>query len=197
MGLEEEWSDPALIDVRLKSMKGLFRNLDIDFPSAGWKVFEVGCGQGQFLASLVRAGLTGAGIEGSKALADYCVRKYSLDVNATSLKALQPATANYDLVYTFHVIEHLDHPSELFQKAHQLLRPGGYLFIETPTLELDRLPLRNRLDEKTGYANPEHMHFFTHGSLAPYFPRYGFDLVGTYQYLSNGGFLGRKLGGLF
>ncbi|MCL4734699.1 MAG: methyltransferase domain-containing protein [Candidatus Omnitrophica bacterium] len=196
VGLEEEWSDPALIDVRLKSMKGLFRNLDIDFPSAGWKVFEVGCGQGQFLASLVRAGLTGAGIEGSKALADYCVRKYSLDVNATSLKALQPATANYDLVYTFHVIEHLDHPSELFQKAHQLLRPGGYLFIETPTLELDRLPLRNRLDEKTGYANPEHMHFFTHCSLAPYFPRYGFDLVGTYQYLSNGGFLGRKQDGL-
>lgn len=191
-GLEADWSDPALTDVRFKSMQGLFRRVGIEFPIPGWKAFEIGCGQGQFLTCLVQAGLVGSGIEGSRALADYCVRKYNLDVTAQSLNTFDPPARDYDLVYAFHVIEHVDHPSELFRKAHQLLKPGGFLFIETPTLELHQLPLRNKLDDSTGYANPEHMHFFTQHTLSQYFPRYGFDLVGTFQYLSSGGFLGRK-----
>lgn len=40
--------------------------------------------------------------------------------------------ASVDVVISDCVLEHLENPTEFFQEAHRVLRPGGYLFARTP-----------------------------------------------------------------
>jgi 2-polyprenyl-3-methyl-5-hydroxy-6-metoxy-1,4-benzoquinol methylase len=187
-----EWQDPALSSVRIESMQQLFAQSGVTFPCPGKRVYELGCGQGQLLKALERERMNVAGMDGAGSLVNYARHTLHLTVDKLTLDQVVVPSHPYDFVLAFHVIEHLDAPSLLFKKAWELLCPGGFLFLETPILELNELPLRNKLDEKTGYANLEHMFFFTRKTLSPYFEKYGFILVGSYQFLSNGGFLGQK-----
>jgi predicted acetyltransferase len=52
------------------------------------------------------------------------------------------------------------------------------------------------MEEGSGYANPEHVHYFQPETLTKYYRKFGFEVISTYRYFDEtlpiGGFLGRK-----
>jgi SAM-dependent methyltransferase len=194
---EAMWNDPVLNRVRREHLEGLYRQAGRTFPAPGERLLEIGCGQGHKIAALRDAGMEVVGTEtGEKVVRQARERFESLRVDLKTVRGLDYEKGSFDHVMAYHVLEHLDHPSELFQQANRLLRPGGYLFIEIPASNLREHSRNDQLNPAAGYANPAHMTFFQPETAAAYFPLHGFRLVSQYLRIEShfpvGGFLGRK-----
>jgi 2-polyprenyl-3-methyl-5-hydroxy-6-metoxy-1,4-benzoquinol methylase len=95
-------------------------------------VFDVGCGSGRFLKSMLHAGWECEGIElDSKAYRRAKILD-GVEVTAASIYD-HPLEANsYDCVTAWHVLEHLDNASAFFEKIIPALKPKGYLGLALP-----------------------------------------------------------------
>ena len=193
---EKEWSTSRIHDHRCQEVQGLFQHAGVKMPGRGSRALEIGCGQGAFLMFLREAGMKVEGIETAAKLVEHCRNQNGLEVYLATIRSFERAPESYDLIAAFHVLEHLEKPSELFQKAYNLLMKGGFLILEIPTPDLSGCTYIQRMHPHHGYANAGHLHYFTPATAAKYFERYGFDLIATYEYrsdaLPSGGFLGQK-----
>lgn len=99
------------------------------------RVLDIGCGRGEWLTLLQRIGVRAAGVDSHTAFVE-AGRAQGLDiVEGDGIEHLCSLPANsLDLVTAFHLIEHLDIESvlTLIAAAHDALRPGGCLLLETP-----------------------------------------------------------------
>lgn len=136
------------------------------------------------------------GIDASSSFVELAKTKFGLPVSCSLIESLDIPEEPYDYILAYHVIEHLEHPSVLFEKAMSQLHSGGYLFIETPVPDLSRVSSGLKRHPTHGYGSSEHSHFFISGTLRRYFERFGFQVIASYEYLAgdlpNGGILGRK-----
>jgi len=97
-------------------------------------VLEVGCGPGELLSRLRWARNNHVwGIEPSPREA-YLARSRH-EINVVSADALRlPYTCKFDLILTFHVLEHVADPVGVIREMLGLLEPEGKLVIECPNL---------------------------------------------------------------
>jgi 2-polyprenyl-3-methyl-5-hydroxy-6-metoxy-1,4-benzoquinol methylase len=65
--------------------------------------------------------------------------------------------SGFDVIASFHVIEHVDSPSSFIRAAAERLKPGGLLVIETP--DIDSFPYK-LLKARWRQFIPEHYFFF-------------------------------------
>ena len=99
----------------------------------GYRVLEVGCGNGNVLAALHRAALRGRVvgldlyIEGLR----YARRRTDCPLVKGDVGAV-PFRARFDLIGLFDVIEHLTDDVGLLHGLHRLLEPRGRLLITVP-----------------------------------------------------------------
>jgi len=101
---------------------------------AGARVLDVGCGSGVFLAELARRGAAVEGADLTDAHVLYARRKHGLTVHKRPLSSAfwSERRGTYDLVTLWDVVEHLDFPARNLREAADLLKPGGYLMLDTP-----------------------------------------------------------------
>jgi SAM-dependent methyltransferase len=108
---------------------------DVDRLVGAGGVVDIGPGRGEWLTLLHEHGIAGYGIDVNLACIAAC-RAKGLEVVHTQAAPhlLGLPTGSLDMVTAFHVIEHLDIDQllELLEAAHQALRPGGCLLVETP-----------------------------------------------------------------
>lgn len=101
---------------------------------SGGRLLDVGFGNGGFLKLAGEMGWTAEGID-FDAKAVEVARAQGLDVRCASVDDLLQRNAQYDVVTISHVIEHVHDPVQLFGTLYHLLKPGGYLWLETPNVE--------------------------------------------------------------
>lgn len=97
-------------------------------------VIEIGCGQGALLELLAERGTPARGVELDGELARLCQSKGLHVEEGNGLDHLQAqADGSVGAIVLLQVIEHLSHQqvADLFLLAHQKLRPGGLLALET------------------------------------------------------------------
>lgn len=195
--MEENWRNEDFLRHRIEMLHKVFEDCGVPFPVAGARALEIGCAEGHFLKYLKDQGLAVEGIETGGRLVEYCRERFGLNVTRETIRGFDPSETNFDFIFAYHVAEHLEKPSELFAKAHEMLEPGGCLLVEVPTTDLASRSLLEQLDETHGYGNMGHMHYFRPETMSRYFPKHGFELLGSYEYhaeaLPAGGFLGRKV----
>ena len=108
---------------------------DADAGRDGIRVLDIGCGRGEWLTLLRSVGVSAAGVDSHPAFVE-AGRARGLDmVLGDGIEHLATRPANsLDLVTAFHVIEHLDVETllALIEAAHDALRVGGCLLLETP-----------------------------------------------------------------
>ncbi len=96
---------------------------------AGETVYDLGCGEKPFAATLARLGASYIGID----IEDGFYGDKAVDILAVA-DALPICTGAADAVLSSQVIEHLPDPEEAMREAHRVLKPGGLLFISFPFL---------------------------------------------------------------
>jgi 2-polyprenyl-3-methyl-5-hydroxy-6-metoxy-1,4-benzoquinol methylase len=123
----------------------------------GGKLLEVGCARGDFL-SVAREAFDARGVEPNPNLAD--TAEQIAPVHRDVIE--RTPWSGFDVVASFHVIEHVDSPRSFIQAAVQRLKADGLLVIETPNI--DSLPFRV-LKARWRQFIPEHYYFFSPSTM--------------------------------
>ncbi|MDA1091398.1 MAG: class I SAM-dependent methyltransferase [Proteobacteria bacterium] len=165
------------------------RNLTKEIGEGG-AVLDVGCAQGRFL-DLVRQACPGVktldGIEISEKAGNIAKEK-GFNVFIGLLPDFPGQADTYDLVAMQEVIEHLYDPSGCVKKIAQLLKPGGRVYITTPTVEC----MEFRLFGKKYWGNyhcPRHFNLFTPKGLSEILTRHGFVIESISHKLQPAGWI--------
>ena len=104
--------------------------------SENGRLLEVGCGEGDFLVSAEAGGWQVAGIEFSPAACKIAQQRLKNGrVTCGELRQASLASEQFDLCVVSDVIEHVRAPLEFLQEIHRVLKPGGTLFIATPSID--------------------------------------------------------------
>jgi SAM-dependent methyltransferase len=99
----------------------------------GNRVFEVGAGIGCSVKAFELAGYDASGVEPNEGFRSFSRDRLRSTVRSGSLHDVD-REETYDLVLLIHVIEHFNRPSDSLRRIHQLIRPGGRLYVECPNV---------------------------------------------------------------
>lgn len=137
-------------------------------------LLDVGCGVGGFLGVARQAGWTVTGTELTQAAVERAREKLGNCVLEGDVSDLC-FSRTYDLITSYHVIEHLLEPVKMLQRCYQLLSSQGALFIETPNI--NSLGARVRGAEWSHIIPPEHVVYFSPCSMQYALRKAGFNRV--------------------
>jgi len=129
------------------------------------KLLEVGCARGDFM-QVAREHFDISGVEPNRELA--AISGKIAPVHQDIIERT-PWSA-FDVIASFHVIEHVDSPRSFIQAAAERLKPGGLLVIETPNI--DSLPYK-LFKSRWRQFIPEHYFFFDRKSISRLFAECG------------------------
>ena len=109
----------------------------IDLSSC--KTLDIGAGLGQFQLLLHAQGAESQGIEPSSIRREYALGKFGVELHSELIDDdywQAGFVQHFDLITLWDVIEHVDFPRETLESAIKLLKPGGMLFLDTPSREV-------------------------------------------------------------
>jgi SAM-dependent methyltransferase len=92
------------------------------------RILDHGCSWGYQTWQFRSAGFECTGLEISKPRAAYGRERLGLPIYSE----LPEGSTGYDIFFSSHVIEHLPSPLRLLEEGFDLLRPGGFMIIESP-----------------------------------------------------------------
>jgi 2-polyprenyl-3-methyl-5-hydroxy-6-metoxy-1,4-benzoquinol methylase len=138
-----------------------------EFRTSG-KLLEVGCARGDFLR-VARESFDVFGVEPNPTLADDAEKVAPIyrDVIETL------PWRDFDVIASFHVIEHVDSPKRFVTAMADRIRPGGLLVLETP--DIHSLPFQ-LMKSKWRQFIPEHYFFFDPSSMTKLLSESGFKV---------------------
>jgi len=102
---------------------------------SGAHCLDIGAGAGLFTHLLAEAGAVVQGIEPQAIFREFARQKYGLALNGETIDARhwqQGFAGFFDVVTLWDVFEHVNFPVETLQDAYQVVKPGGWLFLDTP-----------------------------------------------------------------
>ena len=139
----------------------------------GTRLLDVGAATGTFLEVAHEAFPDAIGVEPDP-ITSAQARAAGHAVSTGTLDLLKPPPGGFDAITMLHVIEHLDSPHQALTLVQDLLRPGGVVLIETPTI--DCLWFR-RAPQHWRQLIPDHYYFFSLATLTALLERCGLQVV--------------------
>lgn len=133
------------------------------------RMLDVGCWVGFLLSEARERGWDVEGIEPSRYASEYAREQLGLPVQTVDLFGAQVEPA--DVIVMTDVIEHLVRPDEALARLHELLRPGGAVYLALP--DAGSL-LARRLGRRWWAVLPTHVQYFSRASLTTLLHRCGF-----------------------
>ncbi len=144
------------------------------------RALELGCAHGAFLDQLRQRGWECVGVEPAGDVAGRA-RAKGLDVRVGSLEEVVTAdqatfaSASFDAVFAWMVIEHLHDPVATLRLARKLLKPGGWLLFSVPNFGC----WERRVFGRFWYALqlPTHLQQFAPATVRRLLESSGYELV--------------------
>lgn len=124
-------------------------------------ILDVGCGKGDFIWALKDENLACLGIDLATDAVEVA-QTFGLNVIESDFFSVNLECASLDVITMYELIEHVPNPVQFMQRARDLLRPGGVLYLTTPNFNsVDRFVLKARWPAIHG----EHLSYFTPKSM--------------------------------
>lgn len=154
-------------------------------------VLDVGCGSGGFLFQLKKrwprdyqilgTDVSGGPLDYAESQGVPVVRgdflrstEFQLRSEEKQEHAELELRAPFDVVTFWAVAEHLAEPRRFLEKAHALLKPGGFCFVLVPNLRSLAVRL---LGQKYRYVYAQHLNYFSAATLSRLGDQVGFEVV--------------------
>ena len=134
--------------------------LDFIADLAPGRLLDIGCGPG-WLLSAVDDGWDKHGAELSAAAAEHAAQYGDIFVGPFESSSFE--AGSFDLIFMYHVIEHLPEPVDALLRASALLRPGGNLVLGTP--DFDSGCARRYGNQYRMLHDPTHISLFSNDSM--------------------------------
>lgn len=144
------------------------------------KIIDIGCGDGRLLdilSSHVSGVWSYSGIEiDPRAVEGAKSKGYDVVYGNFETNAVPWMPGTFDLALMHQVIEHTREPREVLRRTSRILKPGGYLSIETPDVDSWDFSLFSKR-YWGGYHLPRHFYMFKKKSIARLLEEEGFEVV--------------------
>ncbi len=136
------------------------------------RMLDIGCGPGEWMATMGQLGWELHGIEVASVVADIARKFTGGKIFCGPFEQYQPPADGFDLITAFALIEHLLDPRQFVEWAQRHLRPGGVFIVMTG----DRASRHGveAGDQWPYYWLDEHFSFFSGESLRRLFLSAGF-----------------------
>ncbi len=174
--LEEDFYDDYLMTVSHSPLMQAYQKSQAEsfasrFQMKDKTVIEVGCGDGNYLAHLARAGCRVRGIEPSAKFRNEALRK-GFEVFEGYVDSKTPAPlAPYDGFVTREVFEHVPDPNDFLQGIRHSVLPGAPGLVEVPSLE-------QALQYGRFYVFfSDHVNYFSADTLSVALEKNGFEVL--------------------
>ena len=124
------------------------------------KILDIGCGVGNHLDIFkeIFPNSVTSGVEPNEKAAAIAIEK-GHNIFIESFEDLKSQSNEYDLIYSSHVIEHVEDPILFMKKCSVLTKSNGYILIETPNTDCIDFKLFKR-GTWGGYHTPRHWYLF-------------------------------------
>ena len=143
-------------------------------------IFEVGCGDGNFLAFLRRRGWAVGGCEFGAGAVRLIEARHGIEAQLGDVTGLALRPGSLEVVGAYHVFEHVYRPLEWLTAVRRALRPGGILHLQLPNTRcLDRRLLQNCW---SAWCFPQHVYFYGPATLEELLRRNGFRPLSLMTY---------------
>ena len=158
----------SMKDFRQKQFKIFVKKYGL----TGKKIIEIGCGKGDYLSIMAKAGVKAYGLENNAESVKYC-RKNGLNaqkgfINGPSYKI---KGAPFDGFYIMSFLEHIPDLRGIMAGISNNLKDGAYGLVEVPNFDM--------MLEKKLYAEIiiDHLFYFTADSLKTFLSNNGFKII--------------------
>jgi 2-polyprenyl-3-methyl-5-hydroxy-6-metoxy-1,4-benzoquinol methylase len=138
------------------------------------KLLEVGSAYGYFL-KMAKKFFEVEGVEYNPTIAKEAERIVGAKVYPGDFQALKLKSNYYDVIVGLDTIEHLKSPSKFLKKCYRLLKPGGFLFLETG--DIGSLLARWQGEKWRLICPPEHLYYFSSRTLKMLLGKKGFRVI--------------------
>jgi 2-polyprenyl-6-hydroxyphenyl methylase/3-demethylubiquinone-9 3-methyltransferase len=165
---------------------------------SGKDCLDIGAGAGVFAQLLAEAGAVVQGIEPQGIFREFAQRKFGLELHGETIDARywQEGFAGFfDVVTLWDVFEHVNFPAETLRNAYNVLKPGGWLFLDTPrrdalyyrigewSYRLSRGTNPHLLESLYSPLPFRHKQLFTRRQLLDLMEKIGFTVIRTHASL--------------
>ncbi len=150
--------NPKFIAAKRAKAINRMQFLNEQFLGIGGGLLEVGCAEGEFIGLACEKGFECVGIEPDAVLAARAVSSSGCHVAAAMFPCPLPIDT-FDVVASFHVIEHVPDPCAFLRTCASYLHPGGVLYIATPDLENTKYEVTHHV------FRPCHLTYFSAAAL--------------------------------
>ncbi len=169
----EEWfTNPVIIqDCKNRLSWILKRYGDISEK----KILDIGTSSGYFLKTLLSANAICSGIELNKDCFNYA-RSLGFNVYSKTIETIGFKN-EFDLVVTFHTLEHIFNPMSALRAIHTSLKDDGVFMGEIPNQNDWRLKIFDNETIKRFHYDPFHYYYFSPKTLTNYLEKCGFNNI--------------------
>lgn len=142
-------------------------------------LLDVGCGNGSFLSLAQNCGWDVVGID-TDAKAVHNAIQNGVNAFEGGIEIYEGQNDIFDVITLSHVIEHVHDPVKLLKACHNLLKPGGQLWLQTPNID----SFGHKLFQKNwrGLESPRHLVLFNRKSLKLALRKAGFSMSRNISY---------------
>jgi 2-polyprenyl-3-methyl-5-hydroxy-6-metoxy-1,4-benzoquinol methylase len=137
------------------------------------RLFDLGVGWGHFLASAVKSGYDGSGIEIGEELYKYAKHDLGLNVSNENIFDIHPQR-EYDIITMWDVLEHIKDADIVIDKCSKMLKDDGFIFIQVP--QIDSVIAR-MFKVKWHHITSSHINYFSKNTIATLLNKYGIEVV--------------------
>ena len=95
-------------------------------------VLDAGCAHGSFVALMRQAGYQASGIEMSPWVVNFGQTSFAAPIQVGTVETIDLPPSSLDVLVLMDVIEHLSDPATAISRCLELLKPDGFLLIQTP-----------------------------------------------------------------